>query len=89
MKQVNTNNDSDYKDKLLHSKEREIFKNIYNKRLDRIEELSEKIDDNNLVYTIVNTGETINFTGKNDPLTLLNKMKKGEITIKEAKESHT
>ena len=30
-------NDDDYKDKLLLSKEREIFKDIYNKRLDKIE----------------------------------------------------
>ena len=28
--------DDDYKDKLLISKEREIFKDIYNKRLDKI-----------------------------------------------------
>ena len=34
---VNINNDN-YKDKLLLSKEREIFKDIYNKRLDKIEE---------------------------------------------------
>ena len=40
---VNINNhDDDYKNKLLLSKEREIFKNIYNKRLDKIEELSKK-----------------------------------------------
>ena len=32
---VNINNDDDYKDKLLLSKEREIFKDIYNKRLDK------------------------------------------------------
>ena len=30
---VNINNDDDYKNKLLLSKEREIFKHIYNKRL--------------------------------------------------------
>ena len=40
---VNINNDNDYKDKLLLSKEREIFKNIYNKRLDKIEELNKKL----------------------------------------------
>ena len=39
----NTNNDDDnYKNKLLLSKEREIFKNVYNKRLDRLEELNKK-----------------------------------------------
>ena len=39
----NINNDDDYKNKLLLSREREIFKNIYNKRLDKIEELSKKM----------------------------------------------
>ena len=41
-------NDDDYKDKPLISKEREIFKDIYNKILDKIEELDNKIDYNNL-----------------------------------------
>ena len=35
-KQITSIND-DYKNKLLLSKEREIFKNIYNERLDKIE----------------------------------------------------
>ena len=64
-------NISDYKDDLLHSKEREIFKNIYEKRLDKIEELTKKIDDNNLIFTTLSTGETVDFSGKNDPLTFL------------------
>ena len=34
---------NDYEDKLLHSKEREIFKNIYNKKLDKKKEPTEKI----------------------------------------------
>ena len=44
---VNINKDDykdDYKDKLLLLKEREIFKDIYNKRLDKIEELNNKIN---------------------------------------------
>ena len=78
---------NDYEDKLLISKEREIFKNIYNKRLDKIKELTEKIDDNNLVFTIISRGRKTNFSKKDDPLTFLNKIKKGKITIEEAKES--
>ena len=39
---ININKDDDYKNKLLLSREREIFKNIYNKRLDKIEKLSKK-----------------------------------------------
>ena len=65
------NNISDYKDDLLYSEEREIFKNIYEKRLDKIEELTKKIDDNNLIFTTLSTGETVDFSGKNDPLTFL------------------
>ena len=59
---VNINDDCE--DKLLQSKEREIFRKIYKKRLDKIEELSKKIDDNNLIFTTLSTGETIDFTGK-------------------------
>ena len=51
------NNDDDYKDKLLLSKEREIFKDIYNKTLDKIEEINNKIDYNNLNYVVVGTGD--------------------------------
>ena len=87
LKQVNANNDYDYKNKLLDSKERGIFKNIYNKKLDKIEELSKKIDGDNLVHTIISTGKTNDFTKKDDPLTLLNKIKKREIITEEAKES--
>ena len=36
------NTNDDYKNKLLLSKKREIFKNIYNERLDKIEELNIK-----------------------------------------------
>ena len=51
------NDDHDYENKLLLSKEREIFKNIYNKRLAKIEELSKKIDYNNLTYTVISSEE--------------------------------
>ena len=53
------NDNDDNEDKLSHSKEREIFEDIYKKRLDRIEELTNKIDDNNLISTTLGTGETI------------------------------
>ena len=78
--------DDDDEDKLLLSKEREMLSNIYNKRLDKIEELTKKIDDNNLIFTILSTGEEIDFSRKNDPLTLLIKIRNGKITIERAKE---
>ena len=55
------NKDGDYKDKLLLSREREIFKDIYNKRLDKLEELNNKIDYNNLKYVILNNGSSYTF----------------------------
>ena len=41
--------------KLLLSKEREIFKNIYNKRLNKIDELSKKVDYANLKFIVNST----------------------------------
>ena len=86
---VNINNkDSykdDYKDKLLLSKEREIFKDIYNKILDKIEELNNKIEYDNLEYGVYSRKELIDFYELKDPLTLLDEIKKGKISLKEAK----
>ena len=61
-------NNVDYKDKLLLSKEREIFKDICNKRLDKIEELNNKIDYDNLQYAVVNSVKIYNFSELTDPL---------------------
>ena len=82
---VNINKDDDYKDKLLLSKEREIFKDIYNKRLDKIEELNNEIDYNNLQYVAVNSGKIYNFSELTDPITFLDEIKKGKISLEEAK----
>ena len=80
---VNIDN-CDYKDKLLLSKEREIFKDIYNKRLDKLEELNNKIDYNNLNYAVVSSGDEYNFNNLDDPLTFLSNIKKGKISLNEA-----
>ena len=69
---VNIYKDDDYKDKLLLSREKEIFKDIYNKKLDKTEELNNKIDYNNLNYVVVGTGDKYSFDDLDDPLTLLN-----------------
>ena len=57
--QANINHD--YENILLLSKEREIFKYIYNERLDRIEELNKKIDFDYLKYIVKRTGEELEF----------------------------
>ena len=69
------NKDNDYKDKLLLSREREIFKDIYNKRLDKIEELNNKIDKCSNKYS---------FNDLDDPLTFLNNIKKSEVSMEVA-----
>ena len=51
---------TDDKDYLLHSKEREIFKKIYQKMLGKTEELTNKVDDNNLIFTTLSMGEKMN-----------------------------
>ena len=79
------NNDDDYKDKLLLSKEREIFKDICNKRLDKIEELNNKIDYDDLKYVAVNSGKTFDFSSLKDPLTFLDEIKKGKMSLEKTK----
>ena len=81
-KQLVNINKKDYKDKLLLSRERE---NIYNKRLDKIEELNNKIDYNNLKYVTVNNRSSYRFSELEDPITFLNEIKKGKTSLEEAK----
>ena len=84
-KQLVNNDDEDYKDRSLLSKERKILKDIYNKKLDKIEELDNKIDYNNLKYVVVNSGKTYDFCTLKDPISLLEAIEKGTITLQEAK----
>ena len=84
VKEIQYNKD-DYKNKLLLSKEREIFKDIYNKKLDKLEELNNKIDYNNLKYITANNRSSYTFSEIEDPITFLNEIKKGKKSIEEAK----
>ena len=63
-KQLVSINKGDYKDKLLLSKEREIFKDISNKRLNKIEEMNNKIDYDDLDYVILSKDMEYNFSIK-------------------------
>ena len=89
-KQLQLTNDYDYKDKLLISREAEVFKDIYNKRLDKLEELN-KIDYDNLKYVLEKGGAKkdsieYNFSKIKDPITFLNEIKKCKISIQEEKD---
>ena len=64
--------DNDYKKELLHAKESEIFKDIYNERLDKIELANADVDYNDLKYTVMSSGDEYQFDGLEDPITLLN-----------------
>ena len=78
-------NKDDYKDKLLHSKEREIFKDICNKRFDKIEELNNEIDYDDLDYVVLRSNMEYNFSMEKDPISFLNAIKEGEMSLEEAK----
>ena len=77
--------DNDYKKELLVSKEREIFKDIYNDRLEQIERFDNDIDYNNLSYEFIKSGNKCKFDGFEDPLQFFNNTKNGKISVKEAK----
>ena len=77
----------DYKNKLLFSKEREIFKDIYNKKLDEIEEMNNKIDYDDLEYVVLSNDMAYNFSVEKDPISLLDDIKSGKTTLKEAKDA--
>ena len=85
-KQLVSINKDDYKDKLLFSKEREIFKDIFNKRLNKIEEMNNKIDYDDLEYVILSKDMEYNSSIEKDPISLLNDIKEGKTTLKEAKD---
>ena len=58
------------------SKEREIFKNIYIKRLNKKDELSKKVDYGNLKFIVNSTGLETNFSELKDPAAFLDDIKK-------------
>ena len=84
-KQIVNINKDDYKDKLLLSKEREIFKDIFNKRLDKMEEMNNEIDYDDLDYVVLSSDMEYIFSVEKDPISLLNAIKKGEMSLEEAK----
>ena len=68
------------------SKERGIFKDISNKRLNKIEELNNKIHYDDLDYVILSKDMEHNFSIEKDPISLLKAIKDGEISLKEARD---
>ena len=67
------------------SKEREIFKNIYNERLDIIKDLTKKINYDGLNFIVQSRGDETDFTKGEDAMVFLNNIKIDKIKLKEAK----
>ena len=67
------------------SKEREIFKNIYSKRLDKIDELSKIIHYGDLKFNVNSSTLETNFSELKYPVAFLDSIKKREMSIKEAR----
>ena len=65
-------------------KEREIFNNIYNKKLDKVDELSENTDYSDLKFIVNSSGLETDFSELKDPVAFLDSVKKREISIEEA-----
>ena len=57
------------------SKEREIFKDISNKKLNKIEELANKIDYDDLDYVVLSKDMEYNFSIEKDPIAFLKLLK--------------
>ena len=85
-KQLVSINKDDYKDKLLLSKEREIFKDISNKEVNKIEEMNNKIDYDDLDNAILSKDMEYNFSTQKDPISLLKAIKDGEISLEETRD---
>ena len=77
--------DNDYKKEQLISKERKIFRDIYNDKLDHIQIASHNIDYNNLNYKFMGSGDQYKFDGLKHPLVLLIILKKVKYRYKKQK----
>ena len=69
---------------LLLSKEIEIFKNVYDKRINKIDKLSKKNDYGDLKFISSSSGTENDFSELKDPVAFLDSIRKREISIKEA-----
>ena len=61
-----------------------MFKNIYNEKLDKIEELNKKIDYSNLKCTVISTGEEFELDKSENSLASLNDIKTSKICPEKA-----
>ena len=67
------------------SKKKEIFKNLYNEKLDRVEELTKNINYDNLNSIVQSSGNETNFIEVEDPMVFLNDIKRGKWKLEKTK----
>ena len=70
-----------------HSKQKEIFEVLANKRIEEIQDLSKQIDFNNLTYHFQGNTASKTFIGFKGPLGFYKNIKKGYITLEKAEEN--
>ena len=83
-KQLANTNSNYYRNELLLSKEREMFKDIYNERLDKIEELTKKINHDDLSLFVQSSGDKTDLTEAEDPIVFLSNIRTDKIKLEEA-----
>ena len=69
------------------SKEKEIFKNIYSKRLSKIEDLFKKNNYNYLKFVVERNGQETDFSKIRSPKAFLDDTEKNKTTIEEVQRS--
>ena len=77
---------SDEKESLTHSKQKEMFKELANRRMEEIRDLSRQIDFNNLVYHYKSKIVPKKFVCFKGPLKFYKNIKEGNITLGKAEE---
>ena len=79
-------NSSSEKESLTLSKQKEIFEELANKRIDEIQNLSKQTDFNNLTYYSKGKSAQKYFVGFKGPLGFYKNMKEGDIKLEKAEE---
>ena len=81
--------DYDDEDSPLISKQKEIFNELANKRLNEITKLDEKVNHDDLIYRYKGKTPDENFNTYDNALNPINKIKNGEIKLDKAKNDQT
>ena len=76
---------NDQKEPLTHSKQKEIFEELANRKMEEIRDLSKQIDFNNLIYHYKSENVPKIFLCFKGPIKIFKNIKEGNITLKNQK----